>query len=238
MAGFKMHITTSTALGVGYGTAAYFLFDVPVSTSILAGGLCSVSGMLPDMDSESGVPVREGSAFAAAVVPMLMIDRFQAMGWSTEMMALVGGGIYLAIRWTLPHLLAKFSNHRGMWHSLPAAAIAGLLAFLVCSGPNLGIRCFKAGGVVLGFMSHLVLDEIYAISWRRGVPRFKRSFGTALKFYSKSTWANISTYGKLAVVVALAIGDPLAMEHYELHPRRDAHETANKIKRSVENVLR
>jgi hypothetical protein len=174
--------------------------------------------MLPDMDSESGTPVREGSAFAAAVVPMLMLDRFHAMGWSNETIALVGGCIYLAIRWTLPYLLGKFSNHRGMWHSWPALAIAGLAAFLVCSGANLEIRLFKAGGVMMGYFSHLLLDEIWSIDFRSGVPKFKKSFGTALKFWGKSTYANLSTYGKLAALSTIAVGDPIMMEQMHFHP--------------------
>ena len=211
MAGFKMHISTSTVIGLGYGAVSHFYFGLPAPTCALAAGLCSVSGMLPDLDSESGKPVREGSAFAAAVVPMLMMDRFQAMGWTNETIALAAAGIYLAILWPPSPLLEKFSHHLGMWHSYPAAAIAGLLAFMVCSGLTTDIRIFKASAVVLGFMTHLVLDEIYAIDMSRGRIRFKSTFGTAMKFYSKSGWANISTYGKLVACVALVIGEPMVM---------------------------
>ncbi|MCA9269157.1 MAG: metal-dependent hydrolase [Planctomycetales bacterium] len=238
MADYTTHVTTSTVLGVGYGAAAYLLGDVPLPACVLAGGLCGVSGMLPDLDSESGVPVREGSAFAAAVVPMLMIDRFQHLGWTSEMMALAGGGIYLTIRIMLPFLLGKFSKHRGMWHSLPACLIAGLAAFLICSGPSLGIRCFKAGGVMLGFMSHLLLDEFYSFEVRRGRLRVKHSFGTAIKFFSKNPWANFSTYGKLVALLVLAVGDPLLMEHYHMHPTDEAHRTAEKIQETINNALR
>lgn len=238
MAGYKTHITTSTIVGVGYGAGAYLLFGVPAPTCLLAGGLCSVSGMLPDLDSQSGTPVREGSALAAAVVPMLMIDRFQHMGWTNEMIAVAGGAIYLAIRWALPYLLGKFSKHRGMWHSFPACAIAGLLAFLVCSGTTVDVRLFKASAVVLGFMSHLVLDEIWAMDFSKGGIKFKSSFGTAMKFYSKSAWANVSTYGKLAAVIVLAIGDPFMMDTYNVYPNRDVNQTARKIQQSVDNLMR
>ena len=69
MAGFQTHITVSTLAGVGYGVWGYSC-GAPVQTCVLAGGLCSVSGMLPDLDSESGRPVQEISCFAAAVVPL------------------------------------------------------------------------------------------------------------------------------------------------------------------------
>src|SRR5688572_17733020 len=85
MADFKTHITTSTVLGAGYGVAGYFYGGLPVETCLLAGGLCSVSGMLPDLDSDSGKPMQEMSAFAAACIPMLMLDRFETWQWSREM---------------------------------------------------------------------------------------------------------------------------------------------------------
>ena len=71
MAGFKTHITTSTVLGIAYGTTAAVAYDVPPPACALAAGLCGVSGMLPDLDSGPGVPLRESVSFAAAVVPML-----------------------------------------------------------------------------------------------------------------------------------------------------------------------
>jgi hypothetical protein len=128
MAGFKTHITTSSLLGVGYGAAAHFMYGVPASTCVLAGGLCGVSGMLPDIDSGSGRPLRESMAFAAAVVSMMMVDRFQQFGLSSEMIVLAGAGVYLTIRFGVAELLRHYTVHRGMFHSLPAAAIFGELA--------------------------------------------------------------------------------------------------------------
>ncbi|HZZ72661.1 MAG TPA: metal-dependent hydrolase [Pirellulales bacterium] len=215
MAGFKTHITTSTILGIGYGTAAYFKFNVPWDTAALAGGLCSVSGMLPDIDSGPGVPLRESLSFAAAVVPMLMIDRFTKMGMSFESMALAGGFIYCLIRFGLGRFLRKYTVHRGMFHSIPACLIFGELAFLICHSDNLYLRYFKAGGVVLGFMSHLLLDEIWSIEFNHGIPHLKSSFGTAMKFWGKSMSANFSCYAKLAVLTFLVLQDPIWMGRFD-----------------------
>ena len=79
MPGFRVHITGSTIIGAGYGTAAWALGDMPPMTCLLAGGLCSVAGMLPDLDSGPGIPLKESVAFAAAVAPMMMIHRFHQM---------------------------------------------------------------------------------------------------------------------------------------------------------------
>ena len=213
MAGFQTHIATSTLAGVGYGVWGYQC-GAPLETCLLAGGLCSVSGMLPDLDSDSGRPVQEMSAFAAAVVPMLMLDRFSTLGWSHEMMAVAGAGMYGAIRFGAAEIFKRYTVHRGMWHSLPACAACGLLAFVIAAGPDLAIRLFKAGGVTLGFLSHLVLDEIWSFQLRSGKLNVKKSFGTALKIFGKDRVANFTMSGLLAAVALLAVGDPMLMHRF------------------------
>jgi membrane-bound metal-dependent hydrolase YbcI (DUF457 family) len=208
MAGFKTHITVSSVLGVGYGGAACWMYGVPWPACVLAGGLCGVSGMLPDIDSDSGTPLRESMAFAAAVVPMMLLHRFQQMGLSHELIILAGAAIYLLIRFGAAALLKRYTVHRGMFHSLPAAVVFGEIAFLLASGDDLRLRTYKAGAVVLGYLSHLVLDEVYSVEWRRGRLRLKHSFGTALKLFGQSRWASLSVYAKLAVLSAAILFEP------------------------------
>lgn len=207
MAGFKTHISTSTALGAAYAFYGNSQLQLPISACLLAGGLCSVSGMLPDLDSDSGVPVREMVSFAAAVAPMLMIERFETMGMPRETMAVAAGAIYLAVRFGFGAILKKFTVHRGMFHSLPAAAIAGLVVFLMCQSKNLDNRIFEASAVVLGFLSHLLLDEIWAVEWHFGRVRFKKSFGTAMKFFGQQAGPNTATYATLFLLGYLAFQD-------------------------------
>ncbi len=214
MAGFKTHITVSSPMGVGYGGVASVYYGIPLETCVLAGGLCSVSGMLPDLDSDSGVPLRESMAFAAAVVPMLMLERFKHLGLSPESIVLAGGLTYLLIRFGLAGLLKRYTVHRGMFHSLPAAIIFAELAFLVCDCDDMTLRLYKAGAVVAGFMSHLLLDELYSIKWYRGRLRLKRSFGTAVKLWGNSTWANLSTYAKLGLLTFVVFNDQSWMDQF------------------------
>ncbi len=208
MAGFKTHITVSSLLGAGYGGVACFAYGVPWPTCALAGGLCGVSGMLPDLDSGPGRPLHESVAFAAAVVPMMMLHHFQRMGMSHESIILSAAAIYLLIRFGVTWLLKRYTVHRGMFHSLPAAAIFGEIAFLLASGDDVRLRIYKASAVVLGYLSHLVLDEIYSVEWHHGHLRLKQSFGTALKLFGRSGWANFSVYGKLVLLSALIFFGP------------------------------
>jgi hypothetical protein len=157
-------------------------------------------------------------AFAAAVVPLLTIDRMQALQLSYESIVLLGAGMYVAIRFGLARILAKYTVHRGMFHSIPAAIVFAGLAFLVTGCSNLNLRYYKAGGVLLGYLSHLLLDEIYSVQFARGRFQLKRSFGTALKWWGKSAWANLSTYAKLLLVAAAILSEPAIMERYGTQP--------------------
>ncbi|TWU59459.1 hypothetical protein Poly51_22470 [Rubripirellula tenax] len=206
MADFKSHITGSTLVGVGYGYWGVVSQSMSIESGLLAGGLCAVSGMLPDLDSDSGVPLRETSMFVAAVAPMLMIDRFRDLGISHESMALAAMLIYIAIRFVAVEFFKRYTVHRGMWHSIPAAMVAGMLAYLVMPCPSESIRVYKSIAVVLGFVTHLVMDEIWAIDVRRGF-RLKKSFGTALKFIGPNMVANTAVYAQLGLLIYLAIGD-------------------------------
>jgi membrane-bound metal-dependent hydrolase YbcI (DUF457 family) len=206
VADFKSHITGSTLVGIGYGYWGVTTQAMSIESGIVAGGLCAVSGMLPDLDSDSGIPLRETSMFIAAVMPMLMIDRFRDLGLSHEAMAVAAMLVYIAIRFVAVEFFKRYTVHRGMWHSLPAAAVAGLIAYLVMPCQSEAVRVYKTLAVVLGFTVHLVMDEIWSVDTSGGI-RFKKSFGTALKFFSDSALANLSVYGKLFLLIYLAWGD-------------------------------
>ncbi|MCE9545262.1 MAG: hypothetical protein K8T25_07065 [Planctomycetia bacterium] len=97
------------------------------------------------------------------------------------------------------------------------------MAFLICTGQDLNIRYFKAGAVVLGFMSHLVLDEIWSIDLRRGLPRLKKSSGTAMKFWGESGWANFVTYGLVLLLSFVVSQDPNWMGKIETNVKKHRH---------------
>ncbi|MFM7292089.1 MAG: metal-dependent hydrolase [Planctomycetia bacterium] len=201
MPGFQAHITGSSIVGVGYATAAWYVGGLPPVTCVLGGTVCAAAGMLPDLDNGSGPPMRESVAFAAALVPMLLLQRFQQLGLPMEAIILAGGLIYAAIRFGATWLLENYSVHRGMFHSLPAAAIAGQVTFLSFSHDDPMRRYFISGAVVLGFLTHLVLDEIWSVRLGLFGTKVKKAFGTAMKFHGRVLWANIVTY-----VLAIALG--------------------------------
>lgn len=232
MADFKTHVSFSSILGVGYAASGVIAGFSP-STALVAGGLCGVSGMLPDIDSDSGVPRREAMGFAAAIVPMLLVSRLQSFQLQHDQMVLVAALLYYLIRFVAARMIGRFSVHRGMFHSIPAALIFAGLAFLIAGGDDVFVRYYKSAAVFVGCMSHLVLDEIYSVDTRGVVPKFKKSFGTAVKLFGKDGWANFSTYAKLAVVGIAILGDQAVSQRIE---QRNP-ELAGKIRNYQERFL-
>src|SRR5579871_2473779 len=207
MPGFHTHIAFSTAAGIGYAVWGATYYDLPYATCALAGGLCSIAGIMPDLDSDSGIPSRETISFAAAVVPMLVFNRLQVYGMSIEQMVLFGAPMYLIIRFGLGTLFKSASVHRGMFHSIPAVVIAGLIGYLICdSGAHL-VHNYKGFAVALGYLSHLVLDEIWSIDMRSGTPHLKKSFGTALKFFGDKPGPAMLTYCLMCVLMMVAANE-------------------------------
>ncbi len=216
MAGFRTHITVSTGLGVVYGAAAVQPLGFPTDAALLAAGVTGVGGMLPDLDSDSGVPVREMFGLAAAVIPLLLVPRLVHSGMSREaVLAAVLFG-YVFIRYIVANVFKRLTVHRGMYHSLPAMLIAGLVVYLAYHSPDRDIRLLLAGGVMIGFLSHLVLDEIYSVDFRGARIKLKSSAGTALKLGSSSVIATGVCYAILGGLLYLAYKD------YQKPPEPDA----------------
>ena len=67
MAAYREHITVSGTLGMAYAFGAVFMFGFSITQSLIAAVLTWIGGMLPDLDSQSGKPVRELFGVTAAL---------------------------------------------------------------------------------------------------------------------------------------------------------------------------
>jgi hypothetical protein len=207
MASYRGHLTFASLLGAGYGSLALLEWNYDWGPAAIAVGLTTLGGLLPDLDSDSGVPVRELFGLAAIVTPILLFHRvYERCQKSTEQTIVILAALYLFIRYVLSHIFKNFTVHRGMFHSIPALLIAGLGTFLIYpnQGGNVKLRTFLAGGVMLGFLSHLVLDEIYSVDFMGARLRLNKYAGSAVKFVSKSLPATLTTYLVLALLGWLA----------------------------------
>jgi hypothetical protein len=210
MAAYREHITVSTLLGAGYGLGAIFALGFTPIQGALAAWLTALGGMLPDLDSDSGRPVREMFGLVAAIAPLALVGRI--IGWlglrsDTEIVMLLIVVMYMAIRYGGMALVNAVSVHRGMFHSFPAMAIAAETTYLCYPSELTTVKLLMACGTAVGFFSHLLLDEMYSVQWAGVRIKLKKSAGSAMKLFGKPFVPNVVTYSILMVLTYAMLVD-------------------------------
>ena len=225
MAGFREHISVSGLLGVSYGMAAWSSGFTPVQ-STLAAGFTWIAGMLPDLDSDTGRPIRELFGLTAAAGACLVMRSVITAEGDTEQALLSGFFVYAVIRYVGPLLLSSLCVHRGMFHSIPALLIAVQFTILGYHSPNLMVRLLMAGGVGIGFLSHLVLDELYSVEWTGIRLKLNAAAGSALKFFGKSFVPNAIAWMLLLGVTYANLLSLGVIEQPDKSPTQSIHPAA------------
>ena len=105
--------------------------------------------------------------------------------------------LYGGVRYGGAMVLGKITVHRGMFHSIPALLIAAESTFLCYYSPEVRVRLLMGLAVGVGFLSHLILDEMYSVQWDGSRLKLKRSSGTALKFFGSNFLPNGLALGML-----------------------------------------
>jgi len=156
---------------------------------------------MPDIDSDSGMPfhVTFGSLSAMVGITVFAYSLENAQG---DYLIIIGYPVATVVfMWVVVgSIFRKFTHHRGMAHSIPAALIAGLATFFIAGklGFNEWNSFLLAIAMLLGYVLHLMLDEVYATVNFGGLPFLsKSSLGSALKFFSKNKFINLAIYGAI-----------------------------------------
>ena len=154
--------------------------------------------MLPDIDSDTSKSFQECIYLTAGIGCILTASRLRYFVSDPDLAMLGGAVIFLLIRFGLAPIIKKITVHRGMIHSIPMALLCGEFLFFAVSG-TVAERFVKAAALTIGFLSHLVLDEVYSIDSTGTALRFKKSFGTALK------WTNPKKQGSVTLIYSLIV---------------------------------
>ena len=163
-------------------------------------------GLLPDIDSDASKPVR--GFFTLLAVTLAFFVAFALVGRLHLLdVSLVWLGTFLLVRFVVFEAFARFTVHRGVWHSWLAAIFAALATanaahYLVGAS---AMEAWIAGGfVALGYLTHLSLDELASVDlWGH---RVRRSFGTALKPFSLA--APRASVAMLCLVLVMGYSAP------------------------------
>ncbi len=199
MANFSTHIGIAA---VGSGMLATLCLQVgfvDAKDALLLASAGVIGGILPDIDLHYSYPSRIIFSLLGILFSFLWI--FSAENdLSIVELWLAGLGIYLIVRYPVWKAFNKFTVHRGVLHSIIMAVLVGLLTVLLCfyvfTRPPF-VAWFIGLFVFLGFILHLLLDEIYSVDFMGH--RLKRSFGTALKLYDTKR-----LQGNILILMAIA----------------------------------
>ncbi|HXF53738.1 MAG TPA: metal-dependent hydrolase [Hyphomicrobiaceae bacterium] len=207
MANFTTHIAAGTLVS---GTLATLTVAANVISpeSLVAVTLAGVFGsVLPDIDLRDSRPSR---AFFSCLAIFLSFCVLFAVAhrFSIVEMWIAWLGTLLAVRYGLQLIFLRFSAHRGIWHSVVAGLFFWFLTAIIFHrgfGYHEGVAWLAGGFLFIGYITHLVLDELYSVDVFD--TRIKASFGSALKLYDGKHLGD-SAVVALACVLAFALSPP------------------------------
>ena len=191
MADFKAHTSVGTLWGLLLGTVSVISDFCSLIGGIVILFLAATSSAAPDIDSDTGRPRELVLSFLGIAIPIVLLFNISDSTSSENILAATLISFFL-VRYILGYLLAKFTVHRGLWHSIPAAVLCSEITYLLFFDLPVKVRLLYALSVLGGFISHLLLDELYSV--RVLALDTKRSFGTALKFTGSSKLQTILLY--------------------------------------------
>lgn len=200
MANFTTHIGAGTVVSGGLATLT-LAADVVAPENLVAVTLAGVLGsVLPDIDLRDSRPSRAMFAGLGIVFSFAILFNV-ATKYSIAELWVLWLGTLVAVRYGLHTAFHKLSVHRGTWHSLLAAvfsSVATAVVFYHVLGRPEGVAWLAAAFMLVGFLTHLALDEIYSVDVMD--IRMKASFGTALKLFDRRFTA--ATFGMIAATAA------------------------------------
>lgn len=209
MALFREHLAAGALVALISVGALYFtaLMTDPILLGILF-LVTVVMSFWPDLDSDESTPYRIIFGTFTIVLTWLAFSETLSL-FPNEWQFLIGipSAVFLIVWFFVGWTFKAWTRHRGMFHSIPAAAIAALATLLIARSyltEELDIVLFAAAAGI-GYLTHLVMDELYATRTLNGsIFEPKKSLGTALKFYSSSFPRTLFTYLILVTLVYLS----------------------------------
>lgn len=210
MANFTTHIGVGTVVAGALATLTVAA-DAVAPENLVAVTLAGVLGsVLPDIDLKDSRPSR--AMFAGLAIFFSFAVLFNvATKFSVIELWILWLGTLVGVRYGLHKIFYKFSVHRGIWHSLLAGAfcsVATAIVFYHLLGRPEGVAWLAAGFMMIGYITHLTLDEIYSVDVMD--TRIKASFGTALKLFDARHVA-ASLAMAAATAAAIMVSPPTKM---------------------------
>ncbi len=210
MAGFFLHTVTGALSGAAVCSTAlwapsllekWYLF--PVSVFVAAAG-----SAIPDIDSENGIPSRIIFPLLACVTSggtAGFIYGNLGMGWQS---AAIGGVLaFFTVNIVLRILFHAVTKHHGAFHSIPGALCSASLVLLILMLASVSVETtfLISGGWCAGYISHLVVDELFDKRSGRTFTLFAETRITTMILYGLTILTLFSTKDYLLKMLLLFI---------------------------------
>lgn len=181
MANFTTHIAAGTLVAGGLATLT-LAANVVAPENLIAVTMAGVLGsVLPDIDLKDSRPSKAMFAGLGIFFSFAVLFAF-ATKYSIAELWILWLGTLAAVRYGLHSVFHHLAVHRGIWHSLLAGVFSAVLTAVIFAkvlGKPDGVAWLAAGFMLIGYIVHLTLDEMYSVDVMD--TRVKSSFGTALK---------------------------------------------------------
>jgi len=181
LADFNTHIFSAAAASSLAATLSGKLLSISMPAALMLVAAGTIGGVLPDIDLKYSMPSRLLFSMLGLLTALAWL--FSHMDAHTALeLWLIALGIFLVLRYPMWWLFHTFTVHRGVLHSVLAAAMWGVLAAAAVHrtlSVDAQLSWLIAIFLATGYLLHLLLDELYSVDFM-GV-RIKRSFGSALK---------------------------------------------------------
>jgi len=202
VANFATHLNVSAfvsgvlAAGVGYSGVV----DLKDSLVLFFTGI--VGGILPDIDHDKSTPFKMLQFFFSNLISFLVIVKYIGT-YPILNLLIIWVSAYAGVV-VFFYLFKKFTKHRGIIHSIPAALLFSSLTALISYDffdTNIKKSYLLGLFLFIGYITHLLLDEVYSIDLTG--KRLKKSFGSAFKLYSNNKLITLLFYSLIFLTIFL-----------------------------------
>ncbi len=183
MANFPTHIGIGTVVCGALATLTLAANAVAPENLVAVTAAGVLGSVLPDIDLKDSRPGR--ALFFCLAAFFAFVSLFVGAGhFSIVELWILAAMTFLTVRYVVHGIFHRLSYHRGIFHSILAAFFFAFLTVIIYRhvlGRHEGVAWLAGGFMLIGYLVHLTLDEIYSVDVMD--TRIKASFGTALKLW-------------------------------------------------------
>jgi len=182
MANYKTHLNFSGIISLVVSLIFYSINLINLEEAVISFALGAIGGFLPDIDLSYSKAIKNILNILFFLIAIITIKNTIHTHNMAEVITYIGI-IYIVLYYPILEIFQKYTSHRGLFHSIPVALICAMITIIISN------KVFKYNyissyvngiSILIGYISHLVLDEIYSVNFKN--KRIKKSLGSALKF--------------------------------------------------------